>query len=348
MSDRVMAKIVQIDAINSIKDADAIEVASVGGWKVVVKKGEFSVGKLAVYCEIDSWIPTVLAPFLTKPGHFPKEFNGVEGEKLRTIRLRGQVSQGLLLPLTPDMIFGMTNILNSEEQFDGLVGQDLTEKLGIQKWEAPISAQLAGTVKGNFPSQIPKTDEERIQNLKKELETYKEFHWEVTEKLEGSSMTVYVLNGEFGVCSRNLDLKRDENNTFWATAIKLNLEEKLLKLGVDIALQGELIGPGIQDNIYKLTEHKFMLFDVYDIVGGKDYLPEQRWRLTDKLNIDHVPVLHEKFCIKDETMESLIKYADGTSNIGEHPQREGLVFKCVDRNLHFKVVSNKYLEKSKL
>ena len=96
---RKMARIVKIDAINPIPDADAIEVATVGGWKVVVKKGEYSVGQLAIYCEIDSFIPTTIASFLTKPGHTPKVYEGVEGERLRTVKLRRQLSQGLLLPL---------------------------------------------------------------------------------------------------------------------------------------------------------------------------------------------------------------------------------------------------------
>lgn len=97
---RKMATVQQIVSISPIEGADAIEVARVLNWDIVVKKGEFAVGDFAVYFEIDSWIPTALAPFLTKPGHFPKSYNGVEGEKLRTIRLRGALSQGLLLPLS--------------------------------------------------------------------------------------------------------------------------------------------------------------------------------------------------------------------------------------------------------
>lgn len=100
MSERVMARVVRVDAISPIDGADAIEVAQIGGWKVVVKKGEFNVNSMAVYCEIDSFIPHSIAPFLTKPGQFPKVYNEVEGQRLRTIKLRGQISQGLLLPLT--------------------------------------------------------------------------------------------------------------------------------------------------------------------------------------------------------------------------------------------------------
>jgi RNA ligase (TIGR02306 family) len=92
---RKLASVRKIDEIRPIEGADAIEAAVVGGWVVVAKKSEFTAGDLAVYLEIDSFVPTELAPFLTKPGHFPKEFNGVKGERLRTVKLRGQVSQGL-------------------------------------------------------------------------------------------------------------------------------------------------------------------------------------------------------------------------------------------------------------
>jgi RNA ligase (TIGR02306 family) len=95
---RKLATIRVIDGIQPIQGADAIECAVVGGWKVVVKKGEFLVGESALYLEIDSWVPHELAPFLTK-GDEAKEFEGVKGNRLRTVKLRGQISQGLLLPL---------------------------------------------------------------------------------------------------------------------------------------------------------------------------------------------------------------------------------------------------------
>ena len=95
---RKLATVRVIDAIRPIPDADAIECAIVGGWTVVVKRGEFAPGDIAVYCEIDSWIPTELAPFLSK-GQEPREYEGVKGERLRTIRLRGTTSQGLLLKI---------------------------------------------------------------------------------------------------------------------------------------------------------------------------------------------------------------------------------------------------------
>ena len=257
-----MATIRKIDALLPIVGADAIECAVVGGWTCVVKKGEYVAGDLAVYCEIDSWIPHEIAPFLSR-GNFPRVYNDVKGERLRTVKLRGQLSQGLLLPLEPTC----ANI--ESELFEGL---DVSLPLNIVKWERPMNAQLAGMAKGNFPSLIPKTDQERVQNLKSEIAQAAEdgLQFEVTEKLEGSSMTVYLIDGVFGVCSRNLDLKETEDNTFWQVARRDDIEGKMWASppGGDFAIQGELIGPGIQGNIYKLSKPEFWVFDVYSISGG--------------------------------------------------------------------------------
>ena len=194
---RKLAKIVSIDSINPIEIADAIEVAIVGGCKVVTKKGDYSVGDLAVYLEIDSWVPTELAPFLSK-GKEPKEFNGVKGERLRTMRLRGQISQGLLL----SRLVALNKVGEIHEDMD------VTELLNIQKWERAPDTRSSnafkanGKPKGNFPERIHKTDQERVQNIKRELREAIESgeRFEVTEKMEGSSMTVYKIDGVFGVC----------------------------------------------------------------------------------------------------------------------------------------------------
>ena len=329
---RKMATVRRIDAINPIPDADSIECAVIGGWKVVTKKGEYRPGDLAVYCEIDSWIPHELAPFLSKGE--PKEYNGVKGARLRTVRLRKQLSQGLLLPLV------CLGRLIVEE------GTDVSEELGIQKWEAPISAQLAGQVKGTFPSQIPKTDQERVQNLKRELENYDSVLFEVTEKMEGSSMTCYLIDGEFGVCSRNMDLKRDENNTFWKVAIEEDIEQKLRACWADnIAIQGELIGPGIQGNIYNLISHHFKVFDVYDIQEGYYLLPEDRKTFVDAIGLKHVPVLGTHLLV-DPDIDSILLAAEGKSLLNPNQEREGVVYKSMNSQFSFKAISNKYLLKN--
>jgi len=228
---RKMASIRRIDSVRPIPGADAIECARVGGWDVVVKRDEFQAGDLAVYCEIDSWIPHELAPFLSK-GSEPRVFEGVPGERLRTVKLRGQVSQGLLLPLDPTC----ANIVS--KLFEGL---DVSAPLNIQKWEAPVPAQLAGDVRGAFPSFVPKTDQERIQNLTEEFDSWSKLTWEVTEKLDGSSMTVYFNNGDFGVCSRNWNLSETQGNSMWQQARRYDLQQVFAREG-NFAVQGEIIG----------------------------------------------------------------------------------------------------------
>jgi len=337
---RKMATIRKIDAVGPIEGADAIEVATVGGWKVVIKKGEFAVGDLAVYCEIDSWIPTEIAPFLSK-GKEPREFEGVKGERLRTVKLRGQLSQGLLLNL--DDVISETHSFAEDS--------DVSEYLNIKKWEMAVPAQLAGQVRGNFPSVIPKTDQERCQNLVKEINSaiVAGMAFEVTEKLEGSSMTCYLIDGEFGVCSRNLDLKRDENNTFWATAIAEDIEAKMREVGDNFAIQGELIGPGVQGNIYKLTKPEFRVFDIYDIVAGDYVTAAERQGQIQMMGLKHVPVLAAKAKLYDtlgvKDVEDLLKFADGKSVMGDitGPWREGVVFKEVNGGMTFKAISNVYL-----
>ena len=339
---RKLATIRKIDALRPIPDADAIECAVVGGWTAVVKKGEFKEGDLAVYCEIDSWIPHEVAPFLSR-GNFPRVYNEVKGERLRTVKLRGQLSQGLLLPLS-----ALTMV--ESELFEGL---DVSFPLGIVKYEAPIPAQLAGEVKGMFPGWIQKTDQERVQNLKEELDYWlREQHvWEITEKLDGSSMTVYLRDGEFGVCSRNLELKPSETNSLWKVAVRNDLELKLRRANRNLALQGELIGEGIQGNPYKQKGQEFFLFDIYDIDASKYLTPAERNAFVEEHDIKHVPVLAFGAELWDtlgiNSIDNILKFAEGKSVMGMIGcEREGLVFKSKAMQCSFKAISNKFLLKA--
>ena len=337
---RKLATIRKIDSLQPIEGADAIECAAVGGWKVVVKKGEYNTGDLAVYCEIDSWIPTELAPFLSK-GKEPREFEGIKGERLRTVKLRGQLSQGLILPLEPTC----ENIVS--ELIEDL---DVSLPLNIVKWEAPINAQLAGQVKGNFPTAIPKTDQERVQNLTKEIRAAFENNllFELTEKLEGSSMTCYLKDNEFGVCSRNLDLKRDETNSLWKVAIDSDIEDKMQIAGLrNHAIQGEIVGPGIQGNIYKLSKPTFYVFDIYDINKGDYMEPAERQAMIKVLQLNHVPVITNGKDLGIGTVDELLIWAEGKSVLNEKQEREGIVFKQMNGGMTFKAISNKYLLNAK-
>ena len=185
------------------------------------------------------------------------------------------------------------------------------------------------------------------QNLKKEFESYKDYKWEVTEKLDGSSCTMYYKDGEFGVCSRNLDLKYDENNTFWKMAIAYDVEEKLKNFSRNIAIQGEVIGEGIQGNPYVIKGQKFFVFDVYDIDEGEYLDAQTREEVVAILDLKHVPVfgILNKIPV-DFTIDTILELAEGKSELNPNTEREGLVYKCYHNPyISFKAISNRFLIK---
>lgn len=341
--DRKLASVRKIEEIQDIPNADAIQAFRVDGWWVVDKKGAHRVGDLVVYLEVDSWVPTELAPFLSK-GKEPREYNNVKGERLRTVRLRGQLSQGLLLP------YAVLGRIAAE-------GEDVTEELGIQKWEAPIPAQLAGNARGNFPSIIQKTDQPRIQNCNSTIEHYGLDTWEVTEKLHGSSFTA-LLDRDLGfrVCSRNLDLQEDPDNAYWKVAIKYDIQAKLQSL-LDripechsVAIQAELCGPGINGNQYGLS--KLDLF-VFDLLSRTENMPQMqksnsqiRLEIVHELGLKHVPVLATHMKLDKMNVSSVLEFAEGKSLINGS-NREGVVFKSNEHpEISFKAVSNSWLLKN--
>lgn len=182
------------------------------------------------------------------------------------------------------------------------------------------------------------------QNI--DLNEYVNHHYEVTEKLDGSSGTFYFNNGEFNVCSRNLNLAYSESNTFWKVAIKNNLEEKLKKLGLNIAIQGEVVGPGIQKNKYNLKDHELYVFNVYDINKGEYFSVEERQTFCEELGLQHVPVIDEVYLV-DISIDNWLKFAEGKSALNNQTEREGLVFKRVDDCcVNFKCISNRFLLKT--
>lgn len=326
---RKMASVQTILNIKPIEGADLIECAVINGWNVVTKKGEFAINDNVVYCEIDSWIPHDIAPFLSKPE--PKQYNNVLGNRLKTAKLRGCISQGLILP---------TSLLSGEFN----VGDDVSELLGIQKYDPPIPASIAGMAKGNFPSFIPKTDEERVQNLGDDIFKVVGKEVYITEKLDGTSFTAYVYDGEEGVCSRNLDLKETDENTLWQYAREHNLHDKLKTLPFNAAIQGELIGCGIQGNKYKRNKFELYVYNLYNI-DEKRYLTFDEFTAScDALCLASVPVIET--CIFNYDVQGIIGYADGKSVLFD-TLREGVVIRTTgDDRVSFKAISNKWLLKN--
>lgn len=350
MTERQLATVRKISNVMDIQNADKIQAYQVDGWVVVDGKGKYSIGDMIVYLEPDSFVPHALAPFLTKSGHTPKVYQDVEGQRLKTIKLRGVLSQGLILPLDLAGSAFAGSKFDEGQEFSEFFfeGSDVTELLGILKWEKELPACLRGTAKGNFPTEIPKTNQTRIQNLRNFDQLKSEHYWEVTEKLHGSSATYYLdANGVFHVCSRNIDLIETEGNSFWEIAKRYNIEAQLRLIfepGEAVAIQGELVGPGINGNQYGLTEVDFYVFDMYSPTDGSYCPADCRRDIVAGFGLKHVPVIWTYYGIENHiTVNQLLETAEGTSKLNSS-NREGLVFKSnQDPTVSFKVVSNAWL-----
>lgn len=337
---RKLATLRVVSGIAPIDGADKIEIAFIDGWQCVVKKGQFKSGDLGVYFEIDSFLP--LKPEYEFLKNCLKTMaDGTKGYRLKTITLRGQLSQGLLLRLED---VGLQNTFS--------IGDDLTDILGVIKYEAPVPACISGEAKGMLPGRIRTTDQERIQNLPEYFEKYKDEYFEESEKLDGTSCSVYFMDGDTGVCGRTIDFKENDKNSFWKEVKKLDLLNKMIKYGRNIAIQGELIGEGIQKNKYKIIGQSLRVFDIWDIDNQCYFSAEERLSILNDLGIcyvnNHVPILRKSYKVFEEyrTMNELLSHADGDSILG-HTIREGIVLKSVKkingRIISFKVISNKFL-----
>ncbi len=344
---RKLATVQTVKEVFSIVDADKIELATMvdNAWQCVVGKGEFKPGDLGVYFEIDSLLPVQdVFSFMENKGR-KKNADGSEGYRLRTIKLRGSLSQGLLLPVAK---FPELHLPVDE-------GADLSEFLGVKLYEPPIPACLSGICRGSFPSFLKRTDQDRIQNVPKYLKLYADYVFEVSVKMDGSSSTFYYNNGVFGVCSHNIDLKDSETNTFWKMARKYYLERRLGLLGRNIAIQGETCGEGIQKNREKIKDQEMHVFDVWDIDKQQYMNPVDRMILIDELNmsytgcpkLSHVPIIKTgPLATICQTVGDALNMAEGKGYITDN--REGVVFKSYERDrngqiISFKAISNKYL-----
>ncbi|MCU0728072.1 MAG: RNA ligase (ATP) [Planctomycetes bacterium] len=330
---RHLATVQRVEEVRPFEGADRIERVRVGGWWVVVKKGEFAPGDPCVYFEIDSFLP--VRPefeFLlrgSKKKTMLHEGREREGIRLKTITLRGQVSQGLAL--RPEAL-GIPKVET---------GFDCSEMLDVVKYEPPVPASIAGVHAGPFPGFIPKTDEERIQNRPDLLETLRGGHFHVTSKLDGTSVTYYRSEGRFGVCGRNFELAESGGNVFFKLARERDLPGRLPE---GFAVQGECAGEGIQANPLKMRGQDVFVFHVYDIARREYLEPEPAKRIAADIGLPAVPVVDEDFVL-DHTLDELLALADAPSPLNPHVRQEGLVFrlKGAPRKISFKVISNRYL-----
>lgn len=348
---RKLASIQVVTDVESIVNADAIERFRVLGWTVVGKKGEFKEGDRVIYCEIDSLLPERPEfEFLRASSFKPAIVDGDTvlqraGFRIRTVKLRGQISQGLCLPL---------NLL--PEGVCTNPGTDLTEALQIVKYDPPPPAGMGGIAKGPFPGFLPKTDETRVQVLEPLLDVYRGQEFFLTEKLDGTSFTAFLKDGEFGICSRNLLLdENDPGSLFARVSRNLNLPSRLQAIqelcGFAPAIQGELIGPGIQKNRYGLPSVQLYVFSLIDISNYRLADRDVMLKALGGVGLTGVPQLGS--IILGHTVEELVDLAQGHSKLNPKTLREGLVLRpaveshdpMIGGRLSFKVINPQFLLK---
>ena len=316
--------------------ADAVERVTFEGvaWSCVVKKAEnFKPGDLALYFEIDSVLPEHPVFEFLRPRKF----------RLKTARfLKTTLSQGLCMPISLVSAFGGNPAALK-------LGEDLTDLLGVRKYEPPVPMDLTGSIIGGFPDCMPKTDESRIQSFPEVLKELRGKQVSITIKCDGTSGSYACWKGEFYVCGRNFRLGKTALNPHWQVARKYNLAEKLKDTGM--ALQGEVVGPGLQKNRLGLEGIEIRFFTLYDMAQRR-YLPQNELeRFCARLELPIAPVerIVENF---DMTVAQLLAMADGpypgTKNLREgivlRPYAEECFSSVLGGRLSIKVVSNAYLE----
>ena len=226
---RSLVTVQKVKMISPIADSDFLELAHVMGWQCVVKKGEFREGDLGVYFEVDSFLPVEdRYEFLRNSSYRDNADNG-KGFRIRTVKMRGQLSQGLMIPLLkfPEL-----------ESFNE--GDDLTEKLGVKKWYIPETANDSGVIIGERPAGIPASDEIRIQSALELLDQLQGKPYYITTKMDGTSGIVYYIDGKIGCCSRNKEIKDETSALYWMPVYHYGLKEKLALYGKNIVLTGEI------------------------------------------------------------------------------------------------------------
>ena len=342
---RNLVTIQKIADIIPIEGADAIELVQIMGWQCVAKKGEFKQGDLCVYFEVDSYLPVDDAryEFLKASSYRKNEFMG-EGLRIKTMRFRGALSQGLALPLAQFNELGEVS-----------AGGDVTERLGVRKWEIPEVQGSSGKQIGNKPFGIPTTDETRLQSITEILEEFRGKPYYITTKMDGTSCTVYCKDGAVGVCGRNFEYADDETCSMWNFVHQHEIDKRLIAYGKNIAIQGEFCGEGIQKNPLNLREPKMYVFDVMLIEDG-GYLTKFGLdgikETCEVLGLEPVPV-EEVGSSFNYTLEVLLKKAQGTYPSGR--LKEGIVIRTreyqqsagLQQKMSFKVLNNDFLLKEK-
>lgn len=352
----------------------AYAVATVGsGWTVVVYHGDFRIGDLVLYFEIDSFIPATGGRFSWENSSCLTEFQGQKGYHVASQMLSKQLSQGLVQPVTalPEIKAVLDNLEKEHGHDEGMriaQGMSFEDVLGVKKWEVPFESK--GQILGRVPKFFPRPACERAQNIP-DLFGHKHLNttFQVTEKLDGASMTAYrvalgsrwhqalsalpegsrqeVAGVRVGVASAAEDLDERGGDVYWRAAKRVGLPAKLGAVGLsNVAVQGELVGPTVKNNSLGFgedAEHEFIVFQIFDIDKQAYVNSAEVVELCKKLGLPHVPVIGYLRLMEFATsLPELLSKADGASMRGT--TREGFVFKSMrEEEFAFKVISNKWL-----
>ena len=332
---RSLVTIQRAMSITVIPDSDFLEAARIMGWQCVVKKGEFKEGDLGVYFEVDSFLPVEPRyEFLRNSSYRENEDNG-KGFRIRTAKMRGQLSQGLFLPLA-----SFPELESCNE------GDDVTEKLNVKQWYIPAIAGTGGTMIGDRPHGIPASDEIRIQSAQELLDELSGKPYYITTKMDGTSGIVYYIDGKTGCCSRNKEIQDDKDALYWAPVYTYGLKEKLAEYGKSIVLTGEICGPGIQKNRLRLRSVEWFVFDVFDWDSRSYFSYDKACEICTALGLAFVP-LEERGENFSYTLETLLEKAKGKYPSGL--DNEGIVVRDImsPKAISFKVLNNDALLKEK-
>jgi len=338
---RKLASIQTIKYVKPIPEADSIETVGILGWEVVSKKGEFQPGDVCLFFEIDSLLPELPEfEFLRKSCWN----DSLKKYRLKTVKLRKQLSQGLALPTTVfPILAGLT------------AGADVTDILGVEKYEPPIPAQIAGDAR-SFSWPISKTDEIRVQ-LDDEygfIERLTGEPYYISLKLDGTSSTFLIdpKDETYHVCGRNFSYKENDSHNFWVLSRKYNIEQGLRDYwnrGHRIALQAECVGPGIQKNPLGLSNHDLFVFNVVNIDTNHKLCLNDSQTIVEDLGLKFVPIL-DKGSSFGYTKIDLLEMARGKykthfSSAKNSQDREGIVIRSICGKVSFKAINNDFLLK---
>ena len=351
---RHLASIQKVGTVSAIEGADRIELAHVLGWQCVVGKGTFKEGDIGVYFEIDSFLPMRDEfEFLRSSSYRNSELLG-EGFRMKTQKFRGEISQGLLMPITN---FPELEGINNE--FDSAVGMDVTELLGVRKWEIPESTTTGGTVIGQLPYDVPHTDETRIQTAPELIGEFEGLDYYITTKMDGSSHSISIDRNGIHVTGHNYEYKDDGKSGFYEFVKKKGIIERIRKVYEigdykSLTIQGEFCGEGIQKNRLRLKEPEWYVFTVR--IDGQRVGLNRMVDICSMASLEMVPLEEtgKNLPAKYPDIDALLKRADG-----EYPnggKKEGIVIrptepvfsKTISASLSMKVINNKYLLKNEL